>query len=79
MINLVLMIFNLLPVTPLDGEKVLEFLLPSQWVDYYSRFKPYGPLLLLVIIFILPRFGVDVLNSIMNPIIIGLSKILLGG
>ncbi len=78
-INLVLMVFNLLPVAPLDGEKVLEFLLPARWVEYYTRFKPYGPLILLVIIFILPRFGVDVLNSIMNPIIIGLSKILLGG
>ena len=78
-INLVLMVFNLLPVAPLDGEKVLEFLLPTQWVDSYTRFKPYGPLVLLVIIFILPRLGVDVLNSIMNPIIMGLSKILLGG
>lgn len=78
-INLVLMVFNLLPVAPLDGEKVLEFLLPTQWVDSYTRFKPYGPLVLLVIIFILPRLGVDVLNSIMNPIIMGLSKVLLGG
>ena len=77
-INIILMIFNLIPLSPLDGEKVLEFLLPQEWADQYARLRPYGPLLLLVIVFILPRFGVDIVNSVMNPIIQGLQFVLLG-
>jgi Zn-dependent protease len=77
-LNLVLMVFNLIPISPLDGEKVLEFLLPQEWADQYAKLRPYGPILLMVVVLVLPRFGVDVLGSIMNPIILGLQKILTG-
>jgi Zn-dependent protease len=77
-INLMLMIFNLIPISPLDGEKVLEFLLPDEWAEQYAKLRPYGPILLMVLVLVLPRFGVDVLGSIMNPIIIGLEHVLMG-
>jgi len=78
-INILLLAFNLIPVSPLDGEKVLEFFLPEQWSEQYARFRPYGPLLLIVIAFVLPRFGVDILNLYMTPILKGLRLILIGG
>ena len=77
-INLLLMVFNLIPLSPLDGEKVLEFVLPDSWSQAYARLKPYGPMLLLVIVFLLPRFGIDILSAIMFPIINGLQIVLLG-
>lgn len=77
-INLMLMIFNLIPISPLDGEKVLEFLLPDEWADQYAKLRPYGPILLMVLVLVLPRFGVDVLDGIMTPIILGLEQVLLG-
>jgi Zn-dependent protease len=77
-INLVLMVFNLFPISPLDGEKVLEFLLPQEWADQYAKLRPYGPLLLMVVVLVLPRFGIDIFSMIMNPIISGLERILLG-
>jgi Zn-dependent protease len=78
-INLLLMIFNLIPLSPLDGEKVLEFLLPEEMADGYRKLRPYGPLLLLALVFILPRFGVDVVGAVMTPIMRGLQIVLLGG
>lgn len=78
LINILLLVFNLIPVAPLDGEKVLEFLLPEQWSNQYAKLKPYGPILLLILVFILPRFGVNLLGWIMNPIIYGLQSFILG-
>ena len=78
-INLVLMVFNLLPFSPLDGEKVLDFILPEEMANHYSRLKPFGPILLIVVVFVLPRFGLDVLNSIMSPILNFFQIVLLGG
>lgn len=51
-INLCLCFFNLIPIFPLDGEKVLVGLLPHKQAYYYSQFREYGPFLL--ILFIIP-------------------------
>ena len=51
-INLVLMLFNLIPLAPLDGEKVLGSLLPASWKDSFATIQRYGPILLLVILFV---------------------------
>jgi Zn-dependent protease len=77
-INLVLMVFNLLPLPPLDGEKILEFLLPESWASQYAKIKPFGPILLLVVVFVLPRFGFDLVNLIMTPILTFFRIVLLG-
>lgn len=77
-INLVLMVFNLLPLPPLDGEKILEFLLPESWASQYAKIKPFGPILLLVVVFVLPRFGFDLVNLIMTPVLTFFRIVLLG-
>jgi len=50
-INLVLMLFNLIPVAPLDGEKIFEYFLPPSWLRILDRIRPYGPVILLVLVF----------------------------
>lgn len=77
-INLVLMVFNLLPLPPLDGEKILEFLLPESWANQYAKIKPFGPILLLVVVFVLPRFGFDLVSLIMTPVLTFFRIVLLG-
>jgi Zn-dependent protease len=49
-INVILAIFNLIPVPPLDGAKILEGLLPRKQAYQFSQLEPYGPIILIVLI-----------------------------
>ena len=48
-INLVLMVFNLLPIAPLDGFRIAVGLLPDSISYSLQRLEPYGPLILLLL------------------------------
>ena len=48
-LNLILLFFNLLPVSPLDGEKVLTYFLPPSGQATMARLRPYGPMLLILL------------------------------
>ena len=78
-INLALMLFNLIPLAPLDGEKVLDFLLPSNLRNEWNKIKQYGPILLLVLIFVLPMVGFDFISVVLTPALSGLLRLLIGG
>jgi len=49
-INLALAIFNLIPVPPLDGSKILLGLLPYSLAYKYAKLESYGPILLLILV-----------------------------
>lgn len=50
-INIILAVFNLIPVPPLDGSKILAGLLPDKGAAFIYSLEQFGPLLLLLIIF----------------------------
>jgi Zn-dependent protease len=50
-VNMLLGVFNLLPIPPLDGSALLERVLPREWLPSWYKFRPYGILVLLVLIF----------------------------
>jgi Zn-dependent protease len=77
-INLLLMLFNLIPIAPLDGEKILAYLLPPSIARSYETLRPYGPLLLMVVIFVLPFVGIDILGMILYPVMQVILTFLLG-
>ncbi|MBM3144494.1 MAG: site-2 protease family protein [Chloroflexi bacterium] len=66
-INLVLMLFNLIPLAPLDGEKIADYFFPASWSDFLARIRPYGPMILMVLFIGAPYLGVDILGWIMRP------------
>ncbi len=53
-LNMLLAVFNMLPLPPLDGSKVLAALLPGRAMNAFLRLERYGMLLLLMLLFILP-------------------------
>ncbi|MGH2509457.1 MAG: site-2 protease family protein, partial [Ktedonobacteraceae bacterium] len=55
--NVVLGLFNLLPLHPLDGYKILFTLLPSRHALKFGRSAQYGPLIIIVLLFVLPFLG----------------------
>jgi Zn-dependent protease len=55
-VNLLLGIFNLLPIPPLDGSALVERLLPRQWLPVWYRARPYGLLVVFLLVFTIPGF-----------------------
>jgi Zn-dependent protease len=73
LVNLLLGLFNLLPVPPLDGSALLERLLPEAWLPTWYRFRPYGLLILLVLVFF-----TGVVGTIVQPFFNALSHFVVG-
>jgi len=69
-INLLLMVFNLIPIPPLDGSKILLPLLPYHWQEKFYRLEQYGFIIILVFVY----FGF----SLILPIIGGLFSLITG-
>ncbi len=69
-INLLLAVFNLLPVPPLDGSGILAGLLPPRWAMAYRRVGPYG----MVVILALLWFGA--LNGLFSALFHAMSRVL---
>lgn len=69
-INILLAIFNLVPIPPLDGSKLLFTILPDKFLEIREFFEKYGLVLVLLFIFLLWRF--------VFPVIIWLFRIITG-
>lgn len=64
-INLLLAVFNLMPLPPLDGSHVVKHLLPARWAWHYQRVARFGFLILIALL----MFGGPVLSAWMAPAI----------
>jgi Zn-dependent protease len=75
-INLVLMIFNLIPIPPLDGGRVMVGLLPEKQSNALSAIEPYGFLIILFLLFLDPF---KILHRILDALISFFYIVILGG
>jgi Zn-dependent protease len=69
-VNLVLMVFNLLPIPPLDGSKVFALLLPGDYLSKLYKYRNIGYFVLLAIVFSNYLIGVNILGQyILTPLV----------
>ncbi|HEX4383093.1 MAG TPA: site-2 protease family protein [Myxococcales bacterium] len=59
-VNLGLAVFNLLPVPPLDGSRIVDGFLPYEWRSVWNRFSQFGFVVLLALFFAPMLFGAGV-------------------
>jgi Zn-dependent protease len=76
-INLLLAAFNLIPIPPLDGSKILNGILPSFWHPYLAPLERYGVMILLVLI-LFGSLGGSILNAMYAPVYNALSHVIIG-
>lgn len=79
--NVVLAVFNLLPLAPLDGFSVAVGVLPRDLSETVARLEPYGPgiLMLLIVMPFVTQGSVSLLHEVMSPVINGLTELIVGG
>ena len=78
-LNLSLAAFNLIPIFPLDGSKVLTGLLSPMAAARFQQLEPVGPMLLLGLILIGSLSGVSVIGRIISPFTSTLGSLFTGG
>jgi Zn-dependent protease len=67
-VNMLLAAFNMVPIPPLDGSRVMTWLLPSGLRGHYASLERYGMLLVVLVFFVLPGTN-GLLTSMVNGLI----------
>ena len=67
-INIALASFNLIPIPPLDGHKILTGLLPDFWYPILAPLERHGLTILLAVVFLLPFIGINLIGEAVLPV-----------
>ncbi|KRA84127.1 site-2 protease family protein [Altererythrobacter sp. Root672] len=68
-INIFLALFNLLPIPPFDGSHIVEGLLPEKAAVVYDKLRPFGFMLLFLVLLVIPYFfpGLGIVERVVVP------------
>lgn len=64
LINITLAIFNLMPIPPLDGSKILSAILPYKWSSWFQSLERYGFIILIIFVFFFWQFMTPLVGKI---------------
>jgi len=66
LVNVILMVFNLIPIPPLDGSKVLFSLLPDKYDSFKEKFSINGPFILIMLILLDGLLNLGIFSALFN-------------
>lgn len=67
-VNVLLASFNMIPIPPLDGHKILMGILPRFWTPILAPLERYGFIVLMLLFFVGGQLGSDIVGGILNPV-----------
>lgn len=67
-VNILLASFNMIPIPPLDGHKILMAILPDFWTPVLAPLERYGFMILLALLFIGGSAGYSVIGGMIGPV-----------
>jgi Zn-dependent protease len=65
-LNLILLLFNLLPIAPLDGSKILRGFAPREWEGTLMQLEQWGPFILMALVFLGSFGGFSILGLVIG-------------
>jgi Zn-dependent protease len=63
-LNALLAVFNLIPIPPLDGSRVVQYFLSGETLDLYRRLEQFGLFIIVALVFLLPQLQVPLARAI---------------
>ena len=70
-VNLGFMVFNLIPIPPLDGSRVLYAIAPDPVRDFMQKVEPFGIIIVMMLVILVPSFIAVVMGGAMDAILQG--------
>lgn len=67
-VNVGLAAFNMLPIPPLDGSRILAGVVPPRIARFIESLEPYAPIILVLVLVFLPRLGLDIVSLMVAPL-----------
>jgi Zn-dependent protease len=65
-LNALLAVFNLIPIPPLDGSRVVQYFLSGPALDVYRRIDRFGILILLALMFLIPQLQAPLIQAVLG-------------
>ncbi len=78
-VNILLASFNMIPIPPLDGHKILTGLLPAFWYPILAPLERYGFVILLLLLFVGGSTGASLIGGMINPVRDSLTQLVFAG